>query len=163
MVIPLLAGILFIQGVVSTIGFVVIIACGIGVFFILNEQVERRSGKVTEVASGKLPKRPAKTVDHAVLEFREDPVHRSCAGHLLHHYGVVAVGISHRNVQDEGGLGCGWPCCLHSSDLLLRTSGVLGEYLVRLRIEGDEVQVIYPFLGRWRNRAFRFARSPRSR
>ena len=28
--------------------------------------------------------------------------------------------------------------------------------LVRLRIEGDEVQVIYPFLGRWRNRAFRF-------
>jgi len=27
---------------------------------------------------------------------------------------------------------------------------------MRLRIEGDEVQVIYPFLGRWRNRAFRF-------
>ena len=26
---------------------------------------------------------------------------------------------------------------------------------MRLRIEGDEVQVIYPFLGRWRNRAFR--------
>ena len=28
--------------------------------------------------------------------------------------------------------------------------------LVRLRIQGDEVQVIYPLLGRWRNRAFRF-------
>ncbi len=27
---------------------------------------------------------------------------------------------------------------------------------MRLRIEGDEVQVIYPFLGRWRNKTFRF-------
>jgi hypothetical protein len=27
---------------------------------------------------------------------------------------------------------------------------------MRLRIEGDEVQVIYPFLGGWGNRAFRF-------
>jgi hypothetical protein len=28
--------------------------------------------------------------------------------------------------------------------------------LVRLRIEGDEVRVVHPFLGRWRSRAFRF-------
>lgn len=28
--------------------------------------------------------------------------------------------------------------------------------LVRLRIEGDEVQVVHPFLGGWGNRAFRF-------
>ena len=54
-VISLLAVILFLKGVVSTIGFVVILACGIGVLFFLNEQVERRSGIVTEVASGKLP------------------------------------------------------------------------------------------------------------
>ena len=27
---------------------------------------------------------------------------------------------------------------------------------MRLGIESDEVQVIYPFLGRWRNRDFRF-------
>jgi hypothetical protein len=27
---------------------------------------------------------------------------------------------------------------------------------MRLRIEGDEVQVVYPFLRGWRNRAYRF-------
>jgi len=55
-VIPLLAVILFMQGVVSTIGFVLILACGYGGLIFLNEQVERRSRIVTEVASGKLPK-----------------------------------------------------------------------------------------------------------
>src|SRR5271157_3584351 len=37
-----------------------------------------------------------------------------------------------------------------------RALAVLWASSMRLRIEGDEVQVIYPFLGRWRNRAFRF-------
>ena len=45
MVSPLLAVILFLKGVVSTIGFVVIIACGTGVFFLLYEQVQRRSDR----------------------------------------------------------------------------------------------------------------------
>ena len=44
MVSPLLAVILFLKGVVSTIGFVVIIACGTVVFFLLYEQVRRRWG-----------------------------------------------------------------------------------------------------------------------
>ena len=56
-VIPLLACILFIREVISTTGFVVITACGMGGLFLLNEQVERRTRKVIEVASGKLPKR----------------------------------------------------------------------------------------------------------
>ena len=86
-VISLLAAILFLKGVVSTIGFVVILACGIGVFFFLNEQVEIRSGIVTEVTTSKLPKRPSKSVDHSVLEFREDPFGRSSAGPCLLHYG----------------------------------------------------------------------------
>ena len=79
-VIPLLAVLLFIQGVVSWIGLVVIIACLLGVLFFLNEQVKRRSGIVTEVASGKLPKGPSKTVDHTVLEFREDRFGRTAMG-----------------------------------------------------------------------------------
>jgi len=44
-VIPLLAVILFIQGVVSTIGLVLIVACLIGVLFFLNEQVKRREAR----------------------------------------------------------------------------------------------------------------------
>ena len=76
-VIPLLACILFIREVISTTGFVVIIACGMGGLFLLNEQVERRTRKVIEVASGKLPKQLSRTVDHAVREFREDAVYRT--------------------------------------------------------------------------------------
>ena len=76
-VIPLLACILFIREVISTTGFVVITACGMGGFFFLNEQVERRFRKVTEVASGKLLKQPSRTVDHVVREFREDAFHRT--------------------------------------------------------------------------------------
>ena len=105
-VIPLLTIVLFIQGVVSWIGLVVIVACLIGVLFFLNEQVERRSGIVTEVASGKLPKGPSKTVDHTVLEFREDPFGPTTLG---------IIGADRRHyLQDEGGLGCGWPrsCCV---------------------------------------------------
>ena len=62
-VIPLLACILFIREVISTTGFVVIIACGMGGLFLLNEQVERRTRKVIEVASGKLPKQLSRTVN----------------------------------------------------------------------------------------------------
>ena len=76
-VIPLLACILFIREVISTTGFVVIIACGMGGLFLLNEQVERRTRKVTEVASGKLLKQPSRTVKHAVREFREDALPRT--------------------------------------------------------------------------------------
>ena len=76
-VIPLLACILFIREVISTTGFVVITACGMGGLFLLNEQVERRTRKVTEVASGKLLKQPSRTVHHAVREFREDAAYRT--------------------------------------------------------------------------------------
>ena len=58
-VIPLLACILFIREMISTTGFVVITACGMGGFFFLKEQVERRFRTVIEVASGKLPKQPS--------------------------------------------------------------------------------------------------------
>jgi|SRR5271157_5495435 len=43
-----------------------------------------------------------------------------------------------------------------ASAILLLYLAVLWASSMRLRIEGDEVQVVYPFLGRWRNRAFRF-------
>ena len=154
-VIPLLAVILFMKGVVSTIGFVVILACGIGVLFFLNEQVERRSGIVTEVASGKLPKRPSKTVDHSVLEFREDPFGRAT---LLMSFVIMGLLVLDLSPLPTGRRGLGLrldPLLLH---LLFSSScpAVFWVNLVRLRIEGDEVQVIYPLLGGWRNRAFRF-------
>ncbi len=151
-VIPLLAVILFLEGVISTTGFVVIVACGIGVLFFLNEQVERRSGIVTEVASGKLPKRPSKSVDHSVLEFREDPFGRralvivACTTVL-----IFTIADKTKRAGAAGGP------VLVASALLLLCPAVLWVNLVRLRIEGDEVQVIYPLLGRWRSRAFRFS------
>src|SRR5271166_3782748 len=76
-VIGLLAVILFMQGVVSTIGFVVILACGYGGLILLYGLGERRYRIETEVASVKLLKRPLKTVDYTFLEFREDPVRRA--------------------------------------------------------------------------------------
>ena len=151
-VIPLLAVILFLKGVVSTIGFVVIVACGIGVLFFLNEQVERRSGIVTEVASGKLPKAPSKSVDHSVLEFREDPFGRRS----LVIVSCITVLIVHHLSYKTKGAGAPVGPVIVASALLLLCPAVLWVSLVRLRIEGDEVQVIYPLLGRWRNRAFRF-------
>ena len=154
-VIPLLACILFIREVISTTGFVVIIACGMGGLFLLNEQVERRTRKVTEVASGKLPKQPSRTVEHVVREFREDAVHRTTLLVVLHHYGAVPVGISPHYRTGRRGLGLRLASFLLVSPAVLLLA-VSWESLVRLRIEGDEVQVVYPFLGRWRNRAFRF-------
>ncbi len=150
-VIPLLAGILFLQGVVSTIGFVAIVACGIGVLFFLNELVERRSSIVTEVTRGKLPKETSKTVDHTVLEFREDPFGRRALG-MVSCISVLIFTIADKTKRAGAAVG---PAIVASA-LLLLCPAVLWVSLVRLRIEGDEVQVIYPFLGRWRNRAFRF-------
>ena len=154
-VIPLLACILFIREVISTTGFVVIIACGMGGLFLLNEQVERRTRKVIEVASGKLPKQLSRTVDHAVREFREDAVHRTMLLVVSIFMVLFLLGFLPIHVQDEGGLGCGWASFFLGSLAVLHKAVSWGN-LVRLRIEGDEVQVIYPFLGRWRNRAFRF-------
>ena len=128
-VIPPLACILFIREVISTTGFVVIIACGMGGLFLLIEQVERRTRKVIEVASGKLPKQLSRTVDHAVREFREDAVYPT----MLLVWSIIVVlllllllGISPHSVQDEGGLGCGWR---RSSRISCRpaSSHVLGE------------------------------------
>jgi|GEM_PF-2024066 len=150
-VIPLLAVILFIQGVVSTIGLVVIVACLIGVLFFLNEQVKRRSGIVTEVASGKLPKGPSKTVDHTVLEFREDRFGRTAMGIVS----CIMLLIVTTTYKTKGAWAAVGPVLVASAILLLYLA-VLWASSMRLRIEGDEVQVIYPFLGRWRNRAFRF-------
>ena len=45
---------------------------------------------------------------------------------------------------------------LVACEILLLYLAVYSGRLVRLGIESDEVQVIYPVLGRWRNRAFRF-------
>jgi len=45
---------------------------------------------------------------------------------------------------------------LVASAILLLCLALLWASSMRLRIEGDEAQVVYPFLGRWRNRAFRF-------
>ena len=153
-VIPLLACILFIREVISTTGFVVITACGMGGLFLLNEQVERRTRKVTEVASGKLLKQPSRTVKHVVREFREDALPRT----TLLVYSIIMVlvllGFLPILYKKKGA----WAAV---GLVLLGYLGVLHkavswEKLVRLRIEGDEVQVVYPFLERWRNRAFRF-------
>ncbi len=150
-VIPLLAVILFLQGVVSWIGLYVIVACGIGVLFFLNEQVERRSGIVTEIASGKLPERPSKSVDHSVLEFREDPFGRSALVLVF----CITVLIVHTYRKTKGA-GAPFGPVIVASALLLLCPAVLWVNLVRLRIEGDEVQVTYPLLGRWRSRTFHF-------
>jgi hypothetical protein len=147
----LLAVILFLNGVVSTTGFVVIVTCGIGLLFFLNEQVERRSGIVTEVASGKLSKRPSKSVDHIGVEFQEDPFGRSALV-IVSCFTVLIFAIADKTKR----AGAPFGPVIVSSALLLLCPAVLWVNLVRLRIEGDEVQVIYPLLGRWRNRAFRF-------
>ncbi len=151
-VIPLLAVLLFIQGVVSWIGLVVIIACLLGVLFFLNEQVKRRSGIVTEVASGKLPKGPSKTADHTVLEFREDPFGRTALGIVF----VIILLIVTTTYGTKGAWAAVGPVLVASAILLLFYLALLWASSMRLRIEGDEVQVIYPFLIGWGNRAFRF-------
>jgi len=153
-VIPLLACILFIREVISTTGFVVITACGMGGVFLLNEQVERRTRKVTEVASGKLLKRPAKTVHHVVREFREDAAYRTMLLFVSIYvvlFQVASLTFIYRTKGAWAAVGVVLP--VSPAVLLLAMSW---GSLVRLRIEGDEVQVVHPFLGGWGNRAFRF-------
>ena len=153
-VIPLLACILFIREVISTTGFVVIIACGMGGLFLLNEQVERRTRKVIEVASGKLPKQLSRTVDHAVREFREDAVYRTMLLFVSIYvvlFQVASLTFTYRTAGAWAAVGI----VLAVSPAVLLLAMSWGS-LVRLRIEGDEVQVVHPFLERWRNRAFRF-------
>jgi len=153
-VIPLLACILFIREVISTTGFVVITACGMGGVFLLNEQVERRTRKVTEVASGKLLKRPAKTVHHVVREFREDAAYRTMLL-FVSIYVVLFQVASLTFIYRTKGAWAAVGVVLSVSPAVLLLAMSWGS-LVRLRIEGDEVQVVHPFLGGWGNRAFRF-------
>ena len=153
-VIVLLAVILFMKGVVSTIGFVVILACGIGVLFFLNEQVQRRSCIVTEVASGKLLKRSSKTVDHTFLEFREEPVRQAMlliCSIIMGLFGLVCLTAIY---WKKGA----WAAVPIVAQIVVFTLMPLVFWAgsVRFRIEGDEVQVTYPFLRGWGNRAFRF-------
>jgi len=153
-VIPPLACILFIREVISTTGFVVIIACGMGGLFLLIEQVERRTRKVIEVASGKLPKQLSRTVDHAVREFREDAVYRTMLLFVSIYvvlFQVASLTFIYRTKGAWAAVGVVLP--VSPAVLLLAMSW---GSLVRLRIEGDEVQVVHPFLGGWGNRAFRF-------
>jgi hypothetical protein len=157
MVSPLLAVILFLEGVVSTIGFVVIIACGTVVFFLLYDQVRRRWGIVPEVAST-LPDRPAKTLDHTVLEFREEPDSRIVATVVsvcaVPYIVTPLILIYTRHGWKHGAwhAGC-FGLALCPTILAL---AVFWWSLVSLRIEGDEVQVIHPLLRGWGNRTFRF-------
>jgi len=153
-VVSLLAAISFLKGVVSTIGFVVIIACGTGVLFFLNEQVQRRSGIVTEVASGKLPKRSSKTVDHTFLEFREEPVRQAMLLISFIIMGLFGL-VSLTAIYWKKGA---WAAVLIVAPIAVFTliPLVFWASSVRLRIKGDEIQVTYPYLRGWGNRAFRF-------
>jgi len=155
-VIPPLACILFIREVISTTGFVVIIACGMGGLFLLIEQVERRTRKVIEVAIGKLPKQLSRTVDHAVREFREDAVYPT----MLLVWSIIVLLLLLLlgflpTVYRTKGTWAAVGVVLPVSPAVLLLAMSWGS-LVRLRIEGDEVQVVHPFLGGWGNRAFRF-------
>ena len=152
--IPLLAVFLFLQGVVSTIGFVLVIACGFGGVIFLYEHVERRHRIEIEVATGKLPKRPAKPVDNTVLEFREDAFYRTML--LIFSICLVLLMLAFLpTVYRTKGAWTAIGLFLFLSSLFLLRMNVW-ECLVRLRIQGDEVQVIHPFLRGWGNRAFRF-------
>jgi hypothetical protein len=154
-VIVLLAVILFMRGVVSTIGFVVILACGYDVLILLYGLGERRYRIETEVASGKLPKHPSKTVDHTFLEFREDPVRRA----TLLMYSIIMglfVLVSFATTYWTKRAGAAVGSNLVPFAVLLLLLAVVWATSKRLRIEGDEVQVTYPFLGGWGNGSFRF-------
>jgi hypothetical protein len=150
--IPLLEVILFIQEV-PTIRFIVILASGMGGLLFLNEQVNKRSRIVMEVASKPL-KQPSKTVAHTVLEFPEDagrgwgrlltPINVS-----LFLLGYVTLAYMTKGVWFAFGVAL-------AELLLLPLLTVSWSSRTRLRIEGDQVQVLYPFLGGWGNRAFRF-------
>src|SRR5208337_5253638 len=101
-------------------------------------------------ASGKLLKQPSRTVKHAVREFREDAVYRTMLLFVSIYvvlFQVAPLAFIYRTAGAWAAVGV--VLAVSPAVLLLWGS------LMRLRIEGDEVQVIYPFLGRWRNRAFR--------
>lgn len=158
LVIPSLASLLFICGLISTFGFVTIVATAMFGLIVLSERVERGSRTEFEVACGKVPRRSSKSGGRAVREFREDTPRRfallffsivvgPCL--LLGLVSLVAIEYETRGI---------WAAAL----ILLITVNLIfilvvsWASLVRLRIEGDEVRVVHPFLGRWRSRAFRF-------
>jgi hypothetical protein len=90
-------------------------------------------------------------VDHIGLEFREDPFGRRALV-IVSCITVLIFTIADKTKR----AGAPFGPVIVSSALLLLCPAVLWVNLVRLRIEGDELQVIYPLLGRWRNRAFHF-------
>lgn len=122
--------------------------------FFSYEQVERRYRIEIEVASGKLPKRPAKTMDNTVLEFREDTDCRTALLIACIITVLILLGTLTTTYRTKGAWAAVGPV-LFVSVVLLLLAGFWPSSL-RLRIVGDEVQVIYPFLRGWGNRAFRF-------
>ena len=150
-VIPLLACILFIREVISTTGFVVITACGMGGFFLLNEQVERLPVK-EQVVSGKLQSSHRGLWNMPLGSSEKTPFIGLCCSFSIMWY-CLLVSLTFTYRTEGAWAAVGVVLAVSPAVLLLAVSW---GSLVRLRIEGDEVQVIYPFLGRWRNRAFRF-------
>jgi hypothetical protein len=152
--VPTLAMSLFISGVISAIGFVAVLACGIGVLFLFRAQIERRCRVAINVASAKRPKRTTKAVNHTVRQFPQGTCRESTM--LLASICMMVVCLlsslsnSHRTNGSWSSIGV-----LLSLAVVLLLAAFLATS-VRLLIEGDQVQVTYPFLGGLRNKEFRF-------
>jgi hypothetical protein len=151
--VPSLAMSLFLEGVISAIGFVAILACGIGVLFLFVEQIERRCRVAISAASAKLPKRSTKAVNHTVRQFPQDTGRETTMllGSIVLLVCLLgSLSNAHRTNGSWSSIGAVFsPAVVLLLVAFLATS-------VRLRIEGDQVQVIRPLLGGFRKKEFRF-------
>jgi hypothetical protein len=152
--VPILAMSLLFEGLIPAVGFVAILACGIGVLFVFREQLERRCRVAINVASAKLPKRSTKAVSHTVRQFPQDTGRESTMIVASIVMMVVCLLESLFNASRTNGR---WSSigAVFSLAMALLLAAFLATS-VRLRIEGDQVQVTYPFLRGLRNKTFRF-------
>jgi hypothetical protein len=144
---------LLLAGRISSVGFVAILACGIGVLFLFRKQIERRCRVAINVASAKLPMRSTKTVNHAVRQFPQGTGREIT---MILGFIVLLVSLlgSLSNAYRTGGSRSSIGLVIASLVVVLLIVAFSASW-VRLRIEGDQVQVIRPFLGGLRNKALR--------
>ena len=155
-VVPVVACFLFIRGDVSIFGFMAIIAAGVVGLTALNGGIDGRPRISDEVVAGKAL-RPASSQRSTVREFREDASFRyqmlaMTLVMLLYLPYVFMGGFSGR--PRHSGV---WSIAITALSALFFAGllAVCWSRAVRLRIEGDLVRTVHPYLGRWWDRTFR--------
>jgi hypothetical protein len=152
--VPLLAELLLAQGVISGVGFIILVLLGLVATFLLVDRMQRRVHSAVNVAAGENLKQSQPCPQPGCRVFREDPGRRTAAilaAALVFVLAPVCLRGAYQAREFWGAAGILIAICP-----AIVLPGALWASVNRVQIEGDSVFVIFPRLAQFRNRAFRF-------